>query len=210
MDRGRIIFDLDGTLVDASDRMYLLFKELVPGCLLSKEEYWAMKRDKVSHRDILMDGMGYSGDDIEDFERRWMNEIEGPKSIARDRLYSGVLETLNTLRREGFKLYLVTARQFPSVAMSELKTLGIQGLFDGVFVTGPDRDKFRALESIAPFCKRDVFVGDTGKDIQLGKAAGGFTVAIADGFVSAGRLREYSPDVIINSIGDLTGCRILN
>lgn len=206
----RIVFDLDGTLVDASDRMYLLFRELVPESRLSKDEYWALKRDKVSHRDILVSQMRYSEEDFAAFERQWLNQIESPKSIARDRLYPGVDKILSSLRSKGFGLYLVTARQFPDVAVSEVASLGIHCLFDGVFATGPDRDKRRALEGLAPFGKGDIFVGDTGKDVQLGKALGGSTVAVAGGFMSAERLGEYFPDTVIDDIGGLIGCHILN
>ena len=47
------IFDLDGTLIDSSERMYMLFCELVPECKLSKNEYWDYKRDKVNHKVLL-------------------------------------------------------------------------------------------------------------------------------------------------------------
>ena len=49
----KIIFDLDGTLINSYDRLYFLFKLLVPECTFSKEEYWNLKRNKMNHKDII-------------------------------------------------------------------------------------------------------------------------------------------------------------
>ena len=48
-----IFFDLDGTLVDASERLYCLFCDLIPECTFTKEEYWDLKRNKINHQKIL-------------------------------------------------------------------------------------------------------------------------------------------------------------
>lgn len=205
-----MIFDLDGTLVDASDRMFMLFCELVPKCHLTKDEYWALKRDKVSHREILMSRYGYTTDDFMRFERQWMDEIESPKSIARDRMLPCVAGLLPKLKSFGFDLYVVTARQDPVAAEAEVKAGGIGAFLDGVLATGPDRDKRRALAPLAPFSRRDVFVGDVGRDVELGRSLGGFTVAVANGFQSRKRLAEYSPDLIIDDVGGLLDCRIID
>ena len=47
-----IVFDFDGTIIDASERLYRLFQDLVPRSALSKEAYWALKRNKINHNMI--------------------------------------------------------------------------------------------------------------------------------------------------------------
>ena len=48
-----MIFDLDGTIIDSSERMYRLFCKLVPQCRLTKEEYWEYKRNKGNHKKLI-------------------------------------------------------------------------------------------------------------------------------------------------------------
>ena len=48
-----IFFDLDGTLIDASERLYKLFIDLIPDCKLTKQEYWSLKRQNIKHKTII-------------------------------------------------------------------------------------------------------------------------------------------------------------
>ena len=49
------IFDLDGTLIDSSERMYKLFCELIPQTNLTKEEYWNLCSKSISDYKIQYD-----------------------------------------------------------------------------------------------------------------------------------------------------------
>ena len=69
-----IIFDLDGTLIDSSERMYRLFQDLVPESTFSKEEYWKLKRNKINHKVLLQ--MYFPDMDFEEFNKKWLSLIE--------------------------------------------------------------------------------------------------------------------------------------
>ena len=45
-----IFFDLDGTLIDSKLRLYSLFQKLVPESILTYDEYWKYKMNKISHQ----------------------------------------------------------------------------------------------------------------------------------------------------------------
>ena len=122
------------------------------------------------------------------------------------RLFSKRMRRLCGLKTAGVELYLLTARQAPAVVSSEIALYGIDGMFREVVVTGPVRNKGRVITHLAPFCRNDVFVGDTGKDVELGKSLGCLTVAVANGFVSKERLREYSPDIVVEKVTDIAAC----
>lgn len=203
---GRIVFDLDGTLVDASDRLYDLFVRLVPAAGLSKAAYWELKRKKVNHVKILSTICGFDRSAIEAFEHDWLGLIESSWCLEKDRLYSGVPDSLISLRKAGYKLYIATARQFPEVARSEIERFGLDRLVDEVVVTGPDRDKLRALSKMAEFTSMDAFVGDTGKDVLLGKHFGARTFAVSYGFLSRESLLDYSPTGICDSPQEVVEC----
>lgn len=194
------IFDLDGTLVDASERLYRLFQCLVPESKLTKEEYWRLKRDKVNHRMILE--RYFSDRTFEEFNQNWLSLIEQPKYLAMDCLYADSLETLEKLSVEN-DLYLLTARQNRENLFEELNSLGIRHYFKRILVTENKCSKEDLLRRI-PFTYKDYFVSDMGKDITLGNKVGLRTVAITHGFMSGIRLREYKPWRIIDDFYILT------
>ena len=89
----KIIFlDVDGTLIDSSDRMYNLFCELIPECQLTKCEYWNYKRNKISHQ-ILLDKL-YPQHSFEDFNSVWMNKIESEYYLGMDYNYLDTKDVL--------------------------------------------------------------------------------------------------------------------
>ena len=103
----KYIFDLDGTLVDASDRLYDLFQFLVPESKLTKKVYWNLKRDKVNHQMILE--RYFPNYSFEIFNSKWLCLIEQPEYIEKDKLYDDTISTLKRLS-ESNEVYLLTAR----------------------------------------------------------------------------------------------------
>ncbi len=79
-----IVFDLDGTLIDSSERMYRLFQTIVPESQLTKETYWALKRDKVSHKQLIE--RLFPQYDFDSFNSLWLNEIEKNKYLRLDKI----------------------------------------------------------------------------------------------------------------------------
>lgn len=202
-----IIFDLDGTLIDSSERMYRLFCELVPYCTLSKEEYWEYKRNKINHQMLL--SMLYPNIKYESFNRKWMPKIEGECYIVMDKLYPDTISVLETLKSK-YKLNLLTARQSKDTLVRELEHLGIKKYFSNIFTTGGLMTKEELLEIS---CHTDIeisdvnnyFISDMGRDIQLGNKMGYTTIAISHGFMSAEKLMEYEPDYLINELSEIIG-----
>ena len=56
----KIIIDFDGTILDSHERLYFLFITLVPECELYIDDYWDLKRAKVTHKQILSERYGYT------------------------------------------------------------------------------------------------------------------------------------------------------
>ena len=199
----RVFFDLDGTLIDAGDRLYSLFQFLVPQSKLTCGEYWDLKRRKNTHAMILANRFGYDEREIRDFERRWLELIETEEYLSKDTVYSGVVEALNRLKRKNV-LYLATARQSVESTIAELKRLELFDFFNDVFVTEHKTTKEELIRRhVAPPSPDDVFVGDTGKDVQTGKALGMKTIAVSNGFLDPEILREYNPDRIVEHIREI-------
>ena len=196
-----MIFDLDGTLIDASERMYRLFQKLIPESELTKEQYWALKRNKISHQMILE--KSFPLHDFDSFQRAWLAQIEQEHYLDMDCNYPDTIAVLSALSRN-YEIVLLTARQSKENLYHELERLGLKPFFSRILVTEARTGKNALLEkSDLTKSDDDVFVSDMGKDILTGKALGYKTVGITHGFMSGEALRAYQPDHLINTLNQL-------
>lgn len=196
-----IFFDLDGTLVDASERLYCLFCDLIPECTFTKEEYWDLKRNKINHKNILLKKFNYSEKEYFEFEQVWLAKIETKEYLFKDKLKKNVDKILKILYKNN-NLYIVSARQSKINAINELERLNIIDFFKEIFIT---ENKYTKEELIKNFYNIDknIFIGDTGYDILTGKKLNMLTIAICDGFLSKEKLIEYKPDYLIDTINKI-------
>lgn len=198
-----IFFDLDGTLINSGDRLYSLFQFLVPKSNLSYNEYWNLKRNKNTHEMILSKLFDYDKKQIFQFEQQWLTLIETEEYLSKDYTYPNVLETLKNLKQR-YTLYLVTARQNIENTISELKRLLIFNYFEKILITERKYTKNEIiLKNIKDLSKEDIIVGDTGKDVQVGKLLNIRTIVVTNGFLNETILKSYNPDKLINDLKEL-------
>lgn len=200
-----IIFDLDGTLIDSSERLYQLFQKLVPESEFSNEDYWNMKRNRINHKRILE--IYFPLIKFENFNDKWMELIEKDEYLYLDKNYPDTIDVLDRLS-SSYNIVLLTARQLKSGLYRELERLGIKSYFNKIFVTEGRNTKEELLAKILETGmlkknREDLFVGDTGKDIIVGNHFGYRTVAITHGFMNRKNLQKYDPDVLINNLWEL-------
>lgn len=191
----KIIFDLDGTLINCEDRLYNLFRDLVKQSNLSKEEYWSLKRNKKNHEYILAHILGKDTSYIENFNKKWLSNIETKKYIEFDKLYNYTIDGLIELKKEN-ELYLVTARQSKEILMYELERLKIKDYFKEIYLTEHKTDKYTLIKENIDTESNTILVGDTGHDINTGKQLGIKTMAVYNGFLCKEVLLDYNPDYI--------------
>ncbi len=198
-----IFFDLDGTLLDSRPRLHQLFNFLVPESTLTFDAYWNYKRAGIGHEKMLENLFHYSIESIEKFKEAWLYNIEQPQWLALDKLYNGVIEKLEAWSIDN-RLYIVTARQFVEPVHNQLNFLSIQYLFTNVFVTEQKIEKNTlVLGHLGDIIKgTGWFIGDTGKDIEAGKALQLKTAAVLTGFRSKDSLLKYTPDIFLESVND--------
>ncbi len=204
-----IVFDLDGTLIDARARLYQLFQHLAPESPLSFSEYWAFKRRGLSNADVLADELTWDEPAVVAFTRGWMGLIEAPQFLALDETFPGIAEALARLS-ERADLHLCTARQLPAAARAQLQRLDLNRWFKNVLVTEQHADKQNVLARQLPQLQPgDWMVGDTGRDIQAGRALGLRTCAVLSGVLDRDTLLMYRPDLVLDTAvqfaAELTG-----
>jgi phosphoglycolate phosphatase len=203
IDKVRLFFDLDGTLIDARKRLYDLFQHLVPGSDLTIDEYWELKRNKNNHKKILMERFDYNEEDVAVFEKKWLGLIETEEYLSKDVIFNGVIEVLEKLKKYN-KIYLVSARQSVIMAINQLKILGLSEYLNDIFITGHKFSKAELILNHFKIDANDFIVGDTGHDIMTGKELGIKTVSVTYGFLSKKMLLTYNPDYIFDNIRQIT------
>lgn len=198
----KIIFDLDGTLIDSKKRLHELFCDLVGSRKISLNFYWDEKFKGKSNQEILKSELNYKDIDINFFVANWMKKIESNDYLSMDSPIDGVQKYLQEIGKYN-QLYICTARQSVPQVINQLNNLSMLSFFQQIFVTEQKFTKAELLiESGIIFDKDDWFVGDTGHDINTGKAVGIKTCAVLSGFMTESAIRAYQPDWVLP---DVTG-----
>lgn len=205
-----IVYDLDGTLLDAfEDIMTALNHALV----------------RFGLQPYGMDSVkGFVGDGVEIFIKRALQDV--PRSRMREvrdlfiegyskpehstaRVYPGTLETLRQLRTEGLKQAVLTNKPHP-IAVRSCEQVGIAAAVDHVQGTDPEhplkpdpRGLLLVLRDLGVRPEHAVMVGDGKPDMELARAAGLAAIGCSWGTQSPLQLREQGALRIIDSITDL-------
>lgn len=198
----QIFFDLDGTLIDSSKRLYLLFQSLVPVSGFTYDDYWALKKEQIDHNSILINKFNYDNDQVAEFEKEWMLKIEDDNWLKLDEPFKGVTEMLKVLSIK-HSLYIITNRQYNKPVYDQIDSFGWTTLLKYVFITNQAMDKSTIIRNYTHPDTNDWLIGDTGTDIQQGKILGTRTAAVLSGFRSKENLQRYDPDCIVDSVLDV-------
>ncbi len=196
----KIFFDLDGTILDVSERYYQVYKSF---CIQNninftkKDYFWQTKRRK---KKIFI-----PKELIDSYKKYWIRNIETSQFIKLDTLHTYSLKSLDILQKNR-SLYLVTLRQNKNLLYNQLSSLGIRKYFKKILVTSPAlfetsknwKIKKKLMNNVSK--KNDIIVGDTGTDIRCGKSLNLITIAVTSGISNNKILKSYSPNYLIRSI----------
>ena len=196
-----VFFDFDGTLINSQHRLYDLFCELCPECRLTYDEYWNIKRKRITQKEFLKKYFNYSDEKCRLFHRKWLKEVEEEKRLDTDFLVEGILPELRKIKKYN-KLILVTNRQSMQLTIKEVVRLRLNTLFDEILVTEQKSSKSDLISKFG-YSHNDFLVGDTGEDILEAKKINIKNIAVSWGILDANILKEYSPDVLVERVSDL-------
>ena len=205
-----VVFDLDGTLVDSSGdlcgALNTTLRRLVPGTPPLTGE--AVRKMIGSGARVLvargLEATGLGADP--DLALEVFLESYRARLLETTQLYPGVRETLETLCD---KTLSVLTNKPGDLSRAILEGLGVADHFARVCVAGdgqpkkPDPEALRWLmreldASVPATC----LVGDSGLDVETGRAAGVATIGITGGFDPDG-VAAARPDRLVDDIGGL-------
>jgi phosphoglycolate phosphatase len=207
-----IFFDLDGTLIDVSQKYYAVYVAFVRnsnGVPLPLDAYWEIKRGNASPEDIL------AASRINDQAPRALDEfvkanIEREEYLRLDRLFSFTDFVLHKLSFEHICI-LISKRRNKILFEKQTEWLNIKKYFKSVIAAGnmsengavtsgtEKSDAMKALEITLPAC----IIGDSGMDILTGKSLGITTCAVTTGIRNREILQSCDPDFIIDKLADI-------
>jgi len=202
-----IIFDLDGTLLEAYEAIYIGLKEALQH----------FGREIFPFRDLRK----YMKADLDETLSHFFSPEEVPKAVPVMRkkyaevyldhthFLDGAREVLERLRSQGIVLG-VASNKFGRFSRGALLHLGVSDFFKSVIGAGdvprnkPYPDMIQAaLREMDLFPEEIIFVGDTLTDIETGKQAGVDVYALPAGFYSKMELSEKKPRRILKNLKEL-------
>lgn len=198
-----IFFDLDGTLINSQHRLYNLFVELCPECRLTYDEYWKIKREGITQKDLLSQYYNYSLADCSRFKNLWLEKIEEPFRLAQDFLVDGIKDVLGAVKSKHF-LYIITNRQSKKLAVDEVRNLGIIDFFENILVTEQKMSKVELMKKAVSISTTDVLVGDAVEDISYARRLGIKSCVVSWGISSYESLVNHSPKIVVGNTKELT------
>jgi pyrophosphatase PpaX len=201
-----ILFDLDGTLIDTNELIISTY-------LHTLEKYFPGK---------------YNRQDVLPFLGPTLHEVFGEmdperveEMVLEYRTYNlanhdalvkefvGVMETIETLKKKGYKLAIVTTKR-EDVAFKGLRLMKLDPFFDVMIAydhvkkVKPDPEPiFLALEKLESKPEETLMVGDNFHDVLAGKNAGTKTAGVAWTIKGRDYLAKYEPDYMLENMTDL-------
>ena len=210
-----VLIDLDGTLVDSVPDLAYCVDEMMK--VLGKEP-WGI--DKVRtwigngvDRLVMRALTNTLWDDPaeETFKEALpiFMDLYAKNTSGRCYLYDGVVEGIDYLKSNGFKLGCVTNKA-EAFTVPLLKDMGIYDKFD-IVVSGDTTPKKKpdpmpllyAAEKLGEQAANCLMVGDSMHDVEAARNAGFQVVSVPYGYNHGVDIREANPDAVIDSLAEL-------
>jgi HAD superfamily hydrolase (TIGR01509 family) len=212
-----LIFDLDGTLIDSVGIYYFMMEsvfERLRWPRMSREVMRkAIKEDGFEWSLVLPAGTGRSDEDLIASAREVISEMYPRVFEDMVEVLPGVEHLLKKLHERNMKLGLVTSTlgRFIEFKLIPLKKCGVRDLFHSVITLDDVKNRKPSGDPLLECARRlgespgkCAYVGDATGDIVAGKAAGMRTIAVLSGLDDYETLKGEDPDMILDSVSQLT------
>jgi phosphoglycolate phosphatase len=207
--------DVDGTLVDSVPDLAYCVDEMMrrlgrPAQGEAKVRDWVGNGVERLVRRALTGTLDGEPQDA-DYERAYpiFLELYALNTSRRSRLYAGVREGLDYLRRQGYRLGCITnkAGQF---TLPLLRDLEIHDAFE-IIVAGDTLPRKKpdplpllyAAEQLGVEPQNALMIGDSRSDVKAARAAGFQIVCVSYGYNHGEDIRHYRPDAVIDSLSEI-------
>ena len=207
-----VLIDLDGTLVDTvPDLAYCIDQTLLQLNLpvRGKEavRHWIGNGiERLVKRALVNDLDGEPDPALNQRALPLFKSLYASNTSVRSRLYDGVLEGLDYMKKQGYRLACVTnkAREFTQPLLDDF---GIVKYFEFT-ICGDDTARKKpdplplltAAEQMQVSPRKALMVGDSASDVKAARAAGFQIICLSYGYNHGEDIRSYGPDAVIDSL----------
>jgi phosphoglycolate phosphatase-like HAD superfamily hydrolase len=200
-----LFIDLDGTIIDISEKYNYVYYKLRNKYQLPSLDYWKMRSSGLSFYEGLK-LLGLSRVKIKEFHKDWISNIETVDALEHDKLLDGVSEKLSTLARD-HHLILCTSRKDFKKLDSQVNELGIGNLFEALMQTADGKSKGPIIadyfdRKMITNYSQDWIIGDTAQDMIAGSYAKINSCGVLTGISSESDLIESGSTMILESLSN--------
>ena len=210
-----VLIDLDGTLVDSVPDLAYCVDEMMNA--LGKNP-WGVEKvrswvgngvDRLIMRALTDTLWDDPPEDLFNKAQPIFMDLYAKNTSGRSCLYDGVVEGLDYLKSNGFKVGCVTNKA-EAFTVPLLKDMGIFDKFD-IVVSGDTTPKKKpdplpllyAAEKMGKEPADCLMVGDSMHDVEAARNAGFHVVSVPYGYNHGVDIREANPDAVIDSLAEL-------
>ena len=210
-----VLIDVDGTLVDSVPDLAFCVDEMLKQLDMPTRGEAAVREwvgngvIRLTERALTNDLDGYPDQELFDKAMPIFNELYSENTSKRSELYPGVAEGMAFLKESGFIIGCVTnkAAQF---TIPLLKDLGLHDEFETI-ICGDTLEKkkpdpaplLHAAKQLGVKPEESLMLGDSKSDVKAARAAGFNIICMSYGYNHGEDIRNYDPDVVIDSMTEL-------
>ena len=172
-----------------------------------------MKRANLSWDKLLLLS-GLSIDEKDRYFKLFIDRIESQEELGADELFKDSLRTLEQLRANDNKLYLLSLRRNADALDWQIEHLGIRHLFEKI-LSGHSDTKEGTLLKKADIVRQTVdnpsevvIIGDTEADIAAAQQLGATSIALMSGIRNEEFLSAMHPNHLVDGIGNVDDIKL--
>lgn len=204
-----IVFDLDGTLLDTLDDLWLSVN-------YTMNKYGFPERDRMEVRSFLGSGVRYLvnrslPEDKKDMTDECLSVFKAYYDIHKDdhtHPYDGIISMLKAVKTAGIKSAIVSNKY--NAAVQELKDVTFNGLIDfavgegnGIKTKPAPDGVLLALKDLGVTADEAVYIGDSEVDLKTAENSGLKCIAVTWGFRDKDFLLERGAKNVIDNPTEL-------
>ena len=203
-----VLFDLDGTLIDSGPIIMASMRH-ASVTVLGLEPDEERVRAAIGGPGLIAQMHDLDPDRVDELVAVYRAHNEPLHETLE--AFEGVFELLAELHRRGHRLGIVTAKRVATVQLA-FDRFPLLAELTEVLVGAEDTERHKpdpepvleALRRLGVDPSEAVYVGDSPFDIQAGKAAGAFAIAVGWGGIHPDeRLLAQEPDALVHAPGEI-------